>query len=235
MTVPAVVDLPLETPVEARVSRRLVGRISIADLVGFTVSCLIVVVAFSPILIGGRTLSGRAPGTNGYAPFPGQPTPDASDFRLDLGASAWALEPWAEVTHRAYSEGEIPLWNPYQAAGAPHAANMQSAVFDSLLLAVNLGRERPGLELGSLSLLVEARSISSSPAWSPYPVVGGGERGHQVAEIRVPLAVRCRSASRPAGSWSSRRDPAERMLGCARGRGPTCRPGPYAVASAEGF
>lgn len=132
------VDVPLETPVEARVSRRLVGRISIADLVGFTVSCLIVVVAFSPILIGGRTLSGRAPGTNGYAPFPGQPTPDASDFRLDLGASAWALEPWAEVTHRAYSEGEIPLWNPYQAAGAPHAANMQSAVFDSLLLAVNL-------------------------------------------------------------------------------------------------
>ena len=54
------------------------------------------------------------------------------------GASSWALEPWAEVTHRTYAAGEVPLWNPYQAAGSPHAANMQSAVFDPLLLGVNL-------------------------------------------------------------------------------------------------
>lgn len=112
------------------------------DLVGLLVSCLIVVVAFSPILFGGRTLSAAgkgAAGTNGIVPFPGQPTADySSDFRPDQGASTWALEPWAEVTHRAYSDGQVPLWNPYQAAGAPHAANMQSAVFDPLLLAVNL-------------------------------------------------------------------------------------------------
>ena len=38
----------------------------------------------------------------------------------------------------AYADGELPLWNPYQGAGAPLAANMQSAVFDPLLLAVNL-------------------------------------------------------------------------------------------------
>jgi hypothetical protein len=142
VTTPAVVEGPLEAPVEARSPSRLVGRVSSADLVGLLVSCLIVVVAFSPILIGGRTISaagsGRAAGTNGYAPFPGQPEVEAHDYRLDPGASTWALEPWAEVTHRAYSEGEIPLWNPYQAAGAPHAANMQSAVFDPLLLAVNV-------------------------------------------------------------------------------------------------
>jgi hypothetical protein len=107
------------------------------------VSCLIVVVAFSPILFVGRTLStagkGAVAGTNGDAPFPGQPEWDFSwDYRPDQGASTWAFEPWAEVTHRAYAAGEIPLWNPYQAAGAPHAANMQSAVFDPLLLAVNL-------------------------------------------------------------------------------------------------
>jgi Bacterial membrane protein YfhO len=120
----------------------MVGRESIPHLVGLVVSCLIVVTAFSSIVFFGHTLStagsGRAPGTNGYAPFPGQPSPDSYDFRLDPGASAWAHEPWAEVTHRAYAEGEIPLWNPYQAAGAPHAANMQSAVFDLLLLGVNL-------------------------------------------------------------------------------------------------
>jgi hypothetical protein len=94
-----------------------------------------------PIVFFGHTFSaagsGRTAGTNGSAGFPGQPygTPD---FRVDQGASTWALEPWAEVTSRAYANGEIPLWNPYQAAGAPHAANMQSAVFDPLLLAVNL-------------------------------------------------------------------------------------------------
>ena len=35
-------------------------------------------------------------------------------------------------------DGDIPLWNPYQAAGAPHAANMQSAVFDPLNIVVNV-------------------------------------------------------------------------------------------------
>ncbi len=123
-------------------SRRAGRRVLIPDLVGLVVACLIVVVAFSPILFGGRTLSAAgkgAAGTNGTAPFPGQPQADYSrDYRPDQGASTWALEPWAEVTHRTYSDGEIPLWNPYQAAGAPHAANMQSAVFDPLLLAVNL-------------------------------------------------------------------------------------------------
>ena len=105
-------------------------------------SCAIVVVAFSPVLVGGKTLSsagvGRAPGTNGYAPFPGEPGSTSSDFRIDKGASVWQTEPWAEVIHREYSTRELPLWNPYEGAGAPLAANMVSAAFDPLLLAVYL-------------------------------------------------------------------------------------------------
>lgn len=105
-------------------------------------SCVIVVIAFAPVLFGGRTLSAAgkgAAGTNGTAPFPGQPVADYSpDFRLDQGASTWQFEPWAEVTHREYAQGELPLWNPYQGAGTPLAANMQSAAFDPLLLLVNL-------------------------------------------------------------------------------------------------
>jgi hypothetical protein len=124
-----------------RPGARAVGRVSVLDLAGLLASCLIVVIAFSPVLVGGRTLSAASHtlGTNGAAPFPGRPPVDhAADFRPDQGASSWALEPWAEVTHRAYANGEVPLWNSYQAAGSPHAANMQSAVFDPLLLAVNL-------------------------------------------------------------------------------------------------
>jgi hypothetical protein len=127
--------------VDARAPQRFTGRLRVCDLVGLLVSCLLVVVAFSPVVFGGRTLStaSETAGTNGQAPFPGQPRPNASvDIRPDKGASAWALEPWAEVTHRAYANGELPLWNPYQATGSPHAGNLQSAVFDPLLLAVNL-------------------------------------------------------------------------------------------------
>lgn len=123
------------------VPTRLLDRASVSDLVGLVASCLIVVIAYSPILFFGKTLSaagaGWPPGTNGWAPFPGQPSP-TPDFRTDVAASTLQFEPWAEVTHRAYWEGEVPFWNPYQGGGAPHVANMQSAVFDPLLLGVKL-------------------------------------------------------------------------------------------------
>jgi hypothetical protein len=113
----------------------------VVDFVGLLVSCLLVVVAFAPVLFFGHTLStaSKTYGTNGGAPFPGQITPSSSfDVRPDTGASAWQLEPWAEVTSREYAAGSLPLWNAFQGIGAPLAANMQSAVFDPLLLAVNL-------------------------------------------------------------------------------------------------
>ena len=134
----------VEEPSELRAPEnrvRSIGPVSVVDLVGVLVSCLIVVVAFAPVVFGGRTLSGASKtyGTNGSAPFPGQVTPASfPDVRPDLGASAWQFEPWAEVTSREYASGEVPLWSPFQGIGAPLAANMQSAVFDPLLLAVNL-------------------------------------------------------------------------------------------------
>ena len=113
-------------------------RIPWSDLLGLLVSSLIVVVAFSPVVFGGRTFStaAKVAGTNGYAPFR---LPDyGRDLRVDPWAQSWQAEPWAEVAHRAYADRELPLWNPYQGVGAPLAANMQSAAFDPLLLAVDL-------------------------------------------------------------------------------------------------
>jgi hypothetical protein len=130
-----------EVEPEARAPSWSRRRVPWRDLVGLLVSCLIVVLVFSPVVFGGRTLStaAKTAGTNGFAPFPGQPKADySSDFRVDQGAQSWQAEPWAEVAHRAYADRELPLWNPYQGAGAPLAANMSSAVFDPLLLAVNL-------------------------------------------------------------------------------------------------
>jgi hypothetical protein len=167
------VDASPKAPASVQVSSRLSRATWLRDLVGLLISCLIVVVAFSPILFVGRTLSaagsGWAPGTNGWEPFPGQPSP-TSDSRTDVGASTWEFEPWAEVTQRAYASAEIPLWNPYQAAGAPHAANMQSAVFDPLLLAVNL---HPSPLLWDLSM-VAAFVLGAAAAYLFGRVLGLG-------------------------------------------------------------
>ena len=68
-------------------------RSLVVFVVGLLVSCLVVVIAYSPILFLGNTLStagtGRAAGTNGEAPFPGQKPNPPEDFRTDAGASAW--------------------------------------------------------------------------------------------------------------------------------------------------
>jgi len=59
-------------------------------------------------------------------------------FRVDPGASAWQMLPWARVVNGEIAKGTVPMWTPYQGAGAPLAANTQSAVFDPLTLAINL-------------------------------------------------------------------------------------------------
>src|SRR6185295_4510710 len=53
-------------------------------------------------------------------------------------ASSWQTTPWAEVTHRELRHATMPLWNPYEGAGTPLAANMQSAVFDPLMIGVHI-------------------------------------------------------------------------------------------------
>jgi hypothetical protein len=47
----------------------------------------------------------------------------------DAGATGWTIEPWDKLISRMYQSGQLPLWNPHQAGGAPLAANMQSAPF----------------------------------------------------------------------------------------------------------
>jgi hypothetical protein len=144
-TTPPSIDDPTVEATEADGRSRRFGRtdrVQTADVLGLLASCIVILIAFAPVLFGGRMIStaGKgAAGTNGVAPFPFEPAADYSpDFRPDQGASTWQFEPWVEVNHRAYSQGDLPLWNPYQALGAPLAANMQSAAFDPLLLPVNL-------------------------------------------------------------------------------------------------
>ncbi|HEX3684156.1 MAG TPA: YfhO family protein [Bryobacteraceae bacterium] len=58
---------------------------------------------------------------------------------LDGAAAAWFFEPSIAVTGDEYlKDGTIPLWNPYQAYGAPFAANMQSQPFYPLTILLSL-------------------------------------------------------------------------------------------------
>jgi hypothetical protein len=138
-------------------------------MVALVALAALVLVAFSDVAFMGRTFStsSQVLGTNGVGPNGVIPPVGAGanipkdDIRIDRGASAWAFEPWAQVVHSLLSKGELPLWNPYQGAGTPLAANMQSAVFDPLLLPVHL---HPSLLVWDLSFLVALIGI----AWLSY-------------------------------------------------------------------
>lgn len=46
-----------------------------------------------------------------------------------LGDDIYTYLPWLEFSWRSLRRGEIPLWNPYNGAGRPLLANMQSSIF----------------------------------------------------------------------------------------------------------
>jgi hypothetical protein len=111
------------------------------EALGVLGAIAIILFAWRAVVFDGKTLdgSGVIAGVNGSAlPSNVQPTGNPYLYRIDLGSSSWATMPWAEVTNRDLKEPTVPLWNPYAGAGTPLAANMQSAVFDPLLLGVNL-------------------------------------------------------------------------------------------------
>ncbi|MGC8578737.1 MAG: YfhO family protein [bacterium] len=55
--------------------------------------------------------------------------------------------PWLNFNMQQIRQGSLPLWNPYQACGAPHIANMQSAFFYPLNLFVYISGLKWGLLL----------------------------------------------------------------------------------------
>jgi hypothetical protein len=86
---------------------------------------------FFPFIWGDKTLlAGSRGGVTSIMPdgafYGGSQGP--SIYRgNDMGASSWMTEAGAPlVRHQYIAERNLPLWNPYQAYGAPLAANMQS-------------------------------------------------------------------------------------------------------------
>lgn len=51
-----------------------------------------------------------------------------------LGDPVWQMHPWLEWNRDRLGRGDLPVWNPYNAAGAPHLANNVSAVLSPFSL-----------------------------------------------------------------------------------------------------
>lgn len=94
---------------------------------------------FFPFIWGNRSLLASARDASSIlprGPWAGKPVPDNFPKTLDEAAPSWQSEPWfALVGHEYFEEHVAPLWNPYQAYGAPLAANMQSQPFYPLTIA----------------------------------------------------------------------------------------------------
>lgn len=100
---------------------------------------------FFPFIWGNRTLLAGSRGVSSIMPngaFYGGGHDPAFPRANDPGASSWVTEAYPPLLRHQYvSEKNLPLWNPYQAYGAPLAANMQSQPFNPLyfLFALNPG------------------------------------------------------------------------------------------------
>ena len=100
---------------------------------------LILHVVFFPFIWGDSTFLASArdnPSIVGYGAWAGPHTPPSPFYRsLDLAAPSSQTEAWAGLIHYLYgTEKTVPLWNPYQAYGAPLAANMQAQPFNPIYL-----------------------------------------------------------------------------------------------------
>jgi len=97
-------------------------------------------VAFPDVVLGPRTFSAAAV-VPSIHPRGLTPEPEGGRTFIDPGASAWCDEPYALMIRRAFAAGEVPLWNPASACGAPLLADFLSAPFyPTALLAQALPR-----------------------------------------------------------------------------------------------
>ncbi len=112
-----------------------------ADILGIVVVCAVMLGAYFQVPLAGRTFSTASyvSGALGCGTSTGECHANKYiDPRPDGGASAWQLEPWAQVTHRAVADGDLPTWNPNQGIGTPLAADPPTAALDPLMLGIFL-------------------------------------------------------------------------------------------------
>ena len=104
-------------------------------------AALAVVASAYPVVFLGKSYVSPNLGTvllyDTYPTLPGYTSGEVADVKLsDIGAVMWQHVPFSMLQHRALRQGELPLWNRYNAAGVPLLAQGQSMFGDPLHLFV---------------------------------------------------------------------------------------------------
>jgi hypothetical protein len=127
----------LRTALTARVSR-LAARPGRA--LALTAAASVVASAYPVVFLGKSYVSPNL-GTvllyDAFPTLPGSTSAETTDVKLsDVGAIMWQHVPFSMMQRRALADGELPLWNRYNAAGVPLLAQGQSMFGDPLHLLV---------------------------------------------------------------------------------------------------
>jgi len=144
----------LLTPLEPRTSRALANlgvRCARRPLAAITAVALVGTIgAMYPIVFLGKSLvspnNGSAVLLYDRPPFtPGQPDRSIEELRgVDVGAPMWQFVPYSQIQRISMTQGELPLWNRYNATGRPLWGQGQSLILDPLHW-VTLMAPDPGL------------------------------------------------------------------------------------------
>jgi hypothetical protein len=100
-------------------------------------AALAVIASAYPVVFLGKSFVSPNLGTtllyDEFPTLPGYKSKTTTDVKLsDVGAVMWQHVPFSTVQHRALLQGEIPLWNRYNALGVPLLAQGQSMFGDPL-------------------------------------------------------------------------------------------------------
>ena len=104
-------------------------------------AALAVLASAYPVVFLGQSYVSPNLGTvllyDAYPTLPGYKSGQTVDVRgSDVGAVMWQHVPFSMMQHRALAQGELPLWNRYNAGGVPLLAQGQSMFGDPLHLFV---------------------------------------------------------------------------------------------------
>jgi hypothetical protein len=165
------------------------------------VGAIAVIASAYPVVFLGKSHVSPNLGTillyDGYPTLPGYTSGELVDVKLsDIGAVMWQHVPFSMMQHRALAEGELPLWNRYNAGGVPLLAQGQSMFGDPLHFLVIAANGAAwawdlkyliakwlfasGLGLAVLTLLLSL---------SPIAPAGDARRGAVVAALLVAASA----------------------------------------------
>ncbi len=105
------------------------------------VHAIFLAVCYAPVLFGGKSVQAPLYTTSGVVPGwpPGRGgRPTINTFDVDMATPAFYEWPLDRYIGAALRRGELPLWNPHQAAGTPLVVNYSTRVFFPYQLLVDL-------------------------------------------------------------------------------------------------